>query len=117
MSLTRLPEHPMEHLTESCLHACSACDLAWIFRQDAHTIDTVKSSVQTQLHVQYIHRHLPVPRGSRPAYINTLVIMPCSLSYCAVCASTETLYLQHACVCLAHPDSIHLQQERWDVKK
>ena len=45
MSLTKLPEHPMEHLTESCLHACSACDLAWIFRQVAHTIDTVKSSV------------------------------------------------------------------------
>ena len=109
MSGTRSPECPTECPTESCLCAHSACDLAWIFGQDTHTINTVKYSVQTQLRVQYIHRHLPVPRGCRPAYINTIVKMPCSLSYRAARTNAETSYLQYARVRFAHPDSIHLQ--------
>ena len=89
MSRTRSLGCPMECPTESCPRTHSACNLAWIIGQDTCTVHTVKYSVQTQLCVQYIHRHLPVTQGSRPVYINTLAKKPCSLSYRAAHMNAE----------------------------
>jgi hypothetical protein len=63
-------------------------------------------------YIQYSYRHLPVPWGSRPAYINHSSKKPCSLSHSAARTNAEVSrpsYLLDKTIYSHTVDNHHLQ--------